>query len=125
MSEELKRIAIDNLIVEITRKCQLKCAHCLKGDAQNVDMSVDVIDKLLESVVSIGTLLFTGGEPTMNLQGMKYFLDVMKSKGISLNKLKIVTNGCETSEDVIALIQDYYSYITYGEHSDRVRNNIL
>ena len=87
MSEELKRIAIDNLVVEITRKCQLKCAHCLKGDAQNVDMSVDVIDKLLESVVSIGTLLFTGGEPTMNLQGMKYFLDVMKSKGISLNKL--------------------------------------
>lgn len=44
MSEELKRIAIDNLVVEITRKCQLKCAHCLKGDAQNVDMSVDVID---------------------------------------------------------------------------------
>ena len=121
MSEQLKRIAIDNLVVEITRKCQLKCAHCLKGDAQNVDMSVDVIDKLLESVVSIGTLLFTGGEPTMNLQGMKYFLDVMKSKGISLNKLKIVTNGCETSEDVIALIQDYYSYITYdktyGKHT--------
>lgn len=115
MSEDFEKTAIDYLSVEITRKCQLKCAHCMKGEAQNIDMSVEVIDKLLESVVSIGTLLFTGGEPTMNLQGMKYFLDVIKSKGISLNKLQIITNGCETSEDVIALIQDYYNYITYDK----------
>ena len=91
MSENFEKTAIDYLSVEITRKCQLKCAHCMKGEAQNIDMSVEVIDKLLESVVSIGTLLFTGGEPTMNLQGMKYFLDVIKSKGISLNKLQIIT----------------------------------
>ena len=69
---ETKKIAIDNITVEITRKCQLQCAHCMKGDAQNVDMSRQIIDKLLESVCSIGTLLFTGGEPTMNLDGMKY-----------------------------------------------------
>lgn len=71
MSENFEKTAIDYLSVEITRKCQLKCAHCMKGEAQNIDMSVEVIDKLLESVVSIGTLLFTGGEPTMNLQGIQ------------------------------------------------------
>lgn len=27
---ETKKIAIDNLTVEITRKCQLQCAHCMK-----------------------------------------------------------------------------------------------
>ena len=50
MSENFEKTAIDYLSVEITRKCQLKCAHCMKGEAQNIDMSVEVIDKLLESV---------------------------------------------------------------------------
>lgn len=112
---ETKKIAIDNLTVEITRKCQLQCAHCMKGDAQNVDMPRQIIDKLLESVCSIGTLLFTGGEPTMNLDGMKYFLSVLKAKEISLNKLDIVTNGCDTSDEVIQLIKEYHDYMTYDK----------
>ena len=33
-----EKIAIDHLLVEITRKCQLRCAHCLRGDAQNINM---------------------------------------------------------------------------------------
>ena len=45
-----EKIAIDHLLVEITRKCQLRCAHCLRGDAQNINMSPKIIDKLLESV---------------------------------------------------------------------------
>lgn len=123
MSENLikaERIEIYNLAVEITRKCQLKCAHCLKGDAQNVDMSPEIIDKLLESVCSIGRLLFTGGEPTMNLDGMRYFLDALKKRDITLNKLVIITNGCDISEEVFNLIKEYYAYITYrkgyGKH---------
>ena len=49
-----EKIAIDHLLVEITRKCQLRCAHCLRGDAQNINMSHKIIDKLLESVCVIG-----------------------------------------------------------------------
>lgn len=48
-----EKIAIDHLLVEITRKCQLRCAHCLRGDAQNINMSPKIIDKLLESVCVI------------------------------------------------------------------------
>lgn len=110
-----EKIAIDHLMVEITRKCQLKCAHCLKGDAQNIDMSHEIIDKLLESVSSIGRLLFTGGEPTMNLEGMRYFLKVLKEKDISLNKLVIITNGCNTTDNFINLIKEYHDYMTYNK----------
>lgn len=118
MSESLVgngRVAIEHLTVEITRRCQLKCAHCLNGDAQNVDMSAEIIDKLLDSVCSIGTLFFTGGEPTINLGGMRYFLDKIKSNNIALYKLQFITNGCEVSEDIINLIKEYYEYITYDK----------
>ena len=38
-----EKIAIDHLLVEITRKCQLRCAHCLRGDAQNINLSPKII----------------------------------------------------------------------------------
>lgn len=110
-----EKIAIDHLLVEITRKCQLRCAHCLRGDAQNINMSPKIIDKLLESVCVIGSLLFTGGEPTMNLEGMRYFLEKMKANNIALHKLRLITNGCDISEETSTLIKEYYDYITYNQ----------
>ena len=51
---------IENLCVEVTRKCNMKCAHCLRGDAQNMDINTCYIDTLLENVSGIGSITFTG-----------------------------------------------------------------
>ena len=40
-----EKIAIDHLLVEITRKCQLRCAHCLRGDAQNIATKIKHVAK--------------------------------------------------------------------------------
>lgn len=59
-------INASSLILEVTRKCNLHCAHCLRGDAQCVDMSKSTIDKLMPMLGKVSSVTFTGGEPSLN-----------------------------------------------------------
>ena len=36
---EEKKIGFASGIVEVTRKCNLKCEHCMRGEAQNVTLT--------------------------------------------------------------------------------------
>ena len=38
---------IDNLYFEVTRRCNMKCGHCLRGCAQKVDLTIDIVDRFL------------------------------------------------------------------------------
>ena len=42
-------ISIDSLVLEITRRCNMSCEHCMRGEAQNIDMDLSIIDKIFES----------------------------------------------------------------------------
>lgn len=115
----MRKIAFNEIYLEITRRCQLKCAHCMRGDAQNVDMSYSIMDRLLEQVKSIDTLLITGGEPTLYIDGMKYLLDGLIRNNIPLGRLGIVTNGCLLTQEMIKTLHDYYDWISQSEnHKD-------
>lgn len=37
------KIAIDDLILEVTRRCNMCCLHCLRGEAENLDADIDLI----------------------------------------------------------------------------------
>lgn len=37
-------VIFDEIAIELTRRCNLKCAHCFKGEAQDVDMPNEIID---------------------------------------------------------------------------------
>ena len=114
------KIMVSVLELEITRKCQLKCAHCMRGDAQNIDMSNEVIDRILEDVGKIEHALFTGGEPTLNIGAMRHFLEKLKISGIILNEVEIVTNGYDIPEDFVTLLKEYYEYATPYSESDKI-----
>lgn len=129
-----KRITWDFLSVELTRKCQLKCKHCFRGKAQNLTLSKDTIDKFLSQTEIIGYLHFTGGEPTLALDEMSYFLDCLYKYRIPLFHLQVITNGYEKSEEFVKIIKDYSNmirlcyldaevdmkyYVTIGVSTDR------
>jgi len=100
---------IDELIVEITRRCNMNCKHCLRGYAQNKDMDYNTMVKILTNIDSIGLVIFTGGEPSLNVQGLKDFLRLCKDKSIPIGSFYIATNGTN-SEDFIDVIFDLYNY---------------
>ena len=93
------------MTIELTRKCNMKCAHCLRGDAQDVDIDYKYIDELLDQTEVIGHLTITGGEPTLNLDALEYILNGLCKRGIPLLEFGLITNGLIYSERFIDLIK--------------------
>ena len=75
-------IGIENLIIEVTRRCNIQCAHCLRGAAQNLDLKKESVDNLLNQVYSISGLTFSGGEPVLNVEIIEYIVDSIIKKDI-------------------------------------------
>lgn len=100
----------DDLILEITRKCNMKCDHCLRGNAENINMTMKTIEPLLSRTMQINTLTFTGGEPTLNIPLMKKILNYCKAHTIPVLNIYIVTNGKVVSDNFLSTMIDWYAY---------------
>ena len=79
------KLNLDYLTLEVTRRYNMGCAHCLRGEAENLDMTKEIVDKALEDVEFISSLTLSGGEPTLNTELIRYILDVCMKKEIVVN----------------------------------------
>ena len=100
----MKSIELDNLVIEVTRRCNLTCAHCLRGAQQRINIKKEHIEKLLSNVCYVNDITFTGGEPTLYLKGISDTLDIIKEKGISVDSFYIATNGCFSRKNRVELM---------------------
>lgn len=105
-----KKLYIDNLAIEVTRRCNMNCPHCMRGDAQRKDLDMNKVYKFLSQVESISSLTFTGGEPTLNVGAMVEILDYCKSHKISVMSFYVVTNGKIITSDFLAAMVEWYAY---------------
>lgn len=87
-----------DLTLELTRWCNMECWHCLRGDRQRGRMPKPVIDAALRQFENIGTLTFTGGEPTLALDLIEYTLESARYSGIAVGNIHMTTNGSCASE---------------------------
>ena len=95
-----------------TRRCNLNCRHCFRGDAENVSIEKEYIDKLLCQCEKIKTLCFTGGEPFLEPDVIDYAIDYLDKNNIPLERISITTNGTIYNDmKVIKALQKAYSYI--------------
>lgn len=39
----------NNVFIEVTRRCNMCCAHCLRGDAESIDIQEKYIDAFLDN----------------------------------------------------------------------------
>lgn len=92
-----------SLVLEVTRRCNMHCAHCLRGDAENVDMKEEIIDKVLDMVDEIQCVIFSGGEPSLNLPLIQYFFDRAEQKGKFPESFWLATNGKENQGELAIL----------------------
>lgn len=111
---EKKKLILNELAIEVTRKCNMKCAHCLRGEAQKRNIHKAYITKALQDISSIGSLTITGGEPTLNIPAIRFILEELK---ISVSNFYIVVNGrksCQSLEFIHLLIE-MYMYQNYKD----------
>lgn len=111
----MKKIEFRNVGFEVTRRCNQICeGFCMRGDAQNVDLSPQIVDKFFDAedfeVKSVKTLLFGGGEPTLNHEILIYILNKIMAKNIPVGTLRIVTNGKKINPILMEKIEEYKNW---------------
>ena len=87
----------------------MKCDHCLRGEAQNVNIKLSYIEELLKQVNQIFQLTITGGEPSLNVQAIKYIIWQLKFRKVELGSFYIATNGKKISADFVMACLELYS----------------
>ena len=101
-----------DLMIEVTRKCNLRCEHCLRGDCENVNIKKEYITTMLESIKTTTddglNITFTGGEPTLNLSAIQHTIKEIKRLNMNLISFYIATNGRQLDLEFMFICAQLY-----------------
>lgn len=99
----MEKVVFNQLTIEVTRRCNMACGHCLRGDAENVDLTGLDIDSILDQAEAVGRLIITGGEPTLNMGAIQHIANGIARRGIPLMRAQIITNALIYEERLVAI----------------------
>lgn len=122
-------IVVENLYLELTRKCNLKCAHCMHGDSRNEEMSDKTIERIFEDVNEINCLEFAGGENSLAVDRLKKVIAEIKKNKTIVRQVNIYTNAVDISDEFIECLQELKEYCVaqnlkdIEEYDSEVYNN--
>ena len=111
-------INISELVIEVTRRCNMECLHCLRGDAQNLDFKIEYLDHLIKAgVTNINTVTLSGGEPTLALGIIYDIRNYLMAKNISVGGFYVAINGSNIGADFIREMMEWYLFCDDNEAS--------
>ena len=99
------------LSFEVTRRCNLCCAHCMRGEPQDKDINNNVIDKALDETNYIDLLNCTGGEPLLNVDAIEYIVDQIIKRKMNIRGFTITTNGTILEQRVAEQLNRIGKYV--------------
>lgn len=101
----------NSVAIEVTRRCNMACAHCLRGEPQNMDIAPEAIDHFAMNATGINFIEFTGGEPTLNVPAILHTLTACKQYKIPVRQIRITTNGLLHSVELADVLKLWAEYI--------------
>ena len=104
----MKKYKYDALGVEITRRCNLKCLHCCRGDAQDMTITPEIVDAIFENVDECPKWEIMGGETLLAMEMLEYFIKTLTHSDIGAKSFSFTTNGSILNPDLIPLLA-YFS----------------
>ena len=126
------------LTLIISGNCNLSCKYCYANrghfENNNGNMSVAImknaLDRFYEKYSVIENIMFFGGEPTMNMDAIKYgceYIHKMYEAGKiqKLPNLGMVTNGTLVNDEIIDIIKKYSLNITVSLDGPKEINDVL
>ena len=121
------KLYYSRLQIELTRRCNQSCAHCCRGEAQNIDLTKEIVDDFFEKndIYYISNLLFSGGEPTLNGKMLEYFIDKIIEKDIIVYSFMLSINGLTYSKELINGLNKLQKYIISKSEIPRYKAGIL
>ena len=101
----MQKVNINCLCLEITRRCNLECAHCLRGNSEFKDMSDEILNNIFSDISSIHVLDLGGGEPLLAPNVIEKIIKIINERKIKIDIVSFTTNGTVLSEKQINLLQ--------------------
>jgi len=102
-------LALENLVLETTRRCNMRCPHCLRGPAQAIDMSNAVIDRITTAADQIIRLTITGGEPSLNGNAIHHLRWSSHFNSCMLESFWLTVNARFFKQDFYDAIRELHS----------------
>jgi len=119
----MERIYVDEVAIEVTRRCNMFCDHCLRGDPQNKDIKIEYVDRLLSQIDGIHSLVITGGEPSLVPHKIVGIIDSLKAHNVTVDNFYCVTNGKIVPDAFLGAILRMYAYCSSNEISELAYSN--
>lgn len=114
-STHTPKIFVNSFVIEITRKCNFNCPHCLRGPAENLDINLSLLHKIAKTIIP-NTITFTGGEPALNLSAIESYIKFAESENTLPSSFFIATNGSVNQLDLAILALKLYQKMEDKEY---------
>lgn len=108
------------LVVECTRRCNMRCDHCMKGDPEDLDMDLKYVERLFEKIDHIDTITLSGGEPSLVPEILTDIIELAKKQNVEINSFYIATNGKLVSDKFIKSLFEWHMFCNDSENSNLV-----
>jgi organic radical activating enzyme len=108
-----KWINID-LSIGVTRQCNFKCRHCLRGEDENISFDPKLLSRFLQNnkeLDYISNLTLTGGEPLLKPKLLNEILDIFIDNNVYIGMVYIATNGSVFSKESLEFIFRLNEYV--------------
>lgn len=80
-------ITFKRLILELTRQCNMRCAHCMRGEPEDKTIGTSILERLFREVRHIEHLGLTGGEPALVPEQIEWIVHLAKRWGCTIGLL--------------------------------------
>jgi len=101
-----KKYVFAGLVIELTRRCNKACRHCLRGDAQNLTISKEIIDKLFLDTKDCLQMYVAGGEPLLEPEILEYLID-RAAHDWNVHLIEITTNGSILNPYIVKILEEF------------------
>ncbi len=94
-----------SFMIVVTNRCNLNCNYCYfkRGVQDQVLSPKEVLDK----IIGIKSIIFSGGEPLLNFKWIKEFLTLAKENKASFDNVILFTNGTLLTDEIASFLKEH------------------
>jgi len=113
----MQKLILESAVIEITRRCNMVCGHCLRGEMQNCDISDKILYKFFKQIDSIRMLTITGGEPSLATDRIRAIIRIARECHVDIDSFYCCTNGKRVTQDYMNALEELFDYCDSNSES--------
>lgn len=104
-------VVLSVLELILTQKCNLSCAHCMRGPASDKMMAPDVLDAIFQKVRVAQRICLGGGDVSLCPDMIRNVVASLRKNHTIVHSVSLPTNGIVLNDDLISALKEVENYI--------------